>query len=150
MERDDAQLLKEAADDESNLFSGYGQYVMLLDAHEPPIMEALIDCSPEQLLKVIDVCEDRLNDDFMPEDDAEQSIRQDREQFKHYLFIREYAKILLRQRLGVETVAQGFNFDLARDNILEENEDVVELPDELKPDGDDHRKDGGAMFGGSR
>lgn len=124
--------LRDASKDEGRLFSDYGEFVLLLEADPLTLMEAMNDSSPEQLLKVISTIEDRLNDGFIHEDGFSQNVRSDEESFKRLVFLREFAKIKFRQSIGVEAVAQAYNYDPTRDPVLEDFESELNLPEDYE------------------
>jgi len=51
-----------AVDEETRLFSEYGEFVLLLDADPGILREAIRDCSQEKKRRIIQVIEDQIND----------------------------------------------------------------------------------------
>jgi len=68
-------------DDESRLFSEYGELVLLLDADPEILREAIKDCSQEQKRRIIQVIEDQLNDTHI---DGNEAL------FKRHLYVWMY------------------------------------------------------------
>lgn len=49
-------------EDNGNILTPYGEFVLLLDADPSTLREPLNDCQPEQLRRIIDCMEDQINE----------------------------------------------------------------------------------------
>lgn len=99
------------------LLSDYGMFVALLDADEHIVEEAMLDASPKQLLKLINTLEDQLND-------LGGADKGERELCKRNLYLRRFAIIQLRKKLGVARENQYIEYDLLSDPVLAEQEEL--------------------------
>lgn len=64
--------------EDDSLFSGYGEFVLLLDADPVALREAIRDASQDQKRRIIGVLEDQLN---------ETPIKGNKELFEHHLYL---------------------------------------------------------------
>lgn len=115
--RDNLQWLDMESADQDSLFNSYGQFVLLLDADESPLEEALSDASPKQLLKCISVFEDQLNDMMC-------DMKTNRELVQRFLYLRQFAIVEFRERLSVACEVQRMDYAPHEDRILLQYEDL--------------------------
>lgn len=102
---------------EESLLSQYGQMVMLLDADESILEEAIIDASPKQLLKIISVFEDQLNL-------RDSMSRNDQERYRKFLYLRHFAITQFRMKLGVEEHQHILDYSPHNDHVLLNHDDL--------------------------
>lgn len=91
-------------EDSLDLFSDYGQLVLLLDADTDVLREVIIDTSPEQKRDIIDVLEDQINDAY---------IEGNEDMLKRFLLLWLFTIRMLDADAGVDERTNGFSLNFS-------------------------------------
>lgn len=105
------EVMSESSD-RDRIFSPYGEVVTILEAPSHALDEIMLDCDPEQLLKLINVVEDQLND-------VADSRKTQRDYVERLLYVRYSAIRVFRKKIGVPEQEQWSQYSPIDDYVIE-------------------------------